>query len=177
MEKTLQSELVYSGRRLRLHRDEVELPSGRRTFREVVIHPGAVAIVPVTKEGGVFLVKQYRYAVGTELYEIPAGTLEKGENPEQCAARELEEEVGLTSKRMEKLGQFYTSPGVTSELMHLYTATNLTKIDHTPEEGIDVVKMKLVQAIEKIRKGEITDAKTICGLFWVVWGMPQKENY
>lgn len=177
MEKTLQSEMIYGGKRLRLRRDEVELPSGRRTFREVVVQPGAVAIVPVTEEGDVFLVRQFRYAVGSELYEIPAGILESGESPEQCAVRELSEEVGLIAGRIEKLGQFYTSPGVMNEVMHLYRATNLIKTEHTTEEGISVVRMSLGQAIDKIRKGEIVDAKTICGLFWVVWGIPQKETY
>lgn len=177
MEKTLQSELIYGGRRLRLHRDEVELPGGRRTFREVVIHPGAAAIVPVTKDGDVFLVKQFRYAVDSELYEIPAGTVERGESPEQCAVRELREEVGLIARRVEKLGQFYTSPGVMNEVMHLYRATNLIKIEKEPEEGISVVRMKLGQAVDKIKKGEIRDAKTICGIFWTVWGVPHKEAY
>lgn len=177
MEKTLQSELIYGGRRLRLHRDEVELPGGKRTFREVVIHPGAAAVVPVTKEGDVFLVKQFRYAVGSELYEIPAGTIERGEGPEQCAVRELREEAGLIARRIEKLGQFYTSPGVMNEVMHLYKATNLIIAEKKPEEGMSVVRMRLSQAIDKIRTGEIIDAKTICGIFWVVWGVPYKETY
>lgn len=169
--------MIYGGRRLRLHRDEVELPSGRRIYREVVVHPGSVAVVPVTKDGDVFLVKQFRYAVSSELYEIPAGTIERGESPEQCAVRELGEEVGLIARRMEKLGQFYTSPGVMNEVMHLYRATNLIKMEHKPEEGINVVRMTLGQAVDKIKKGEILDAKTICGIFWVIWGTPQKETY
>lgn len=177
MEKTLQSKMIYDGRRLRLYRDEVELPDGRHTFREVVSHPGAVAVVPVTEEGDVFLVKQFRYAIRSELYEIPAGIIEKGESPEQCAVRELREEAGLDAGRMEKLGQFYTSPGVMDELMHIYRATELTAPGREPEEGIDVVKMKLGQAIDKIKTGEIADAKTICGIFWVVRGITQKETY
>ncbi len=177
MEKTLHSEMIYGGRRLRLHRDEVELPNGTHTVREVVFHPGSVAIVPVTKEGDVFLVKQFRYAVGSELYEIPAGTLERGESPEQCAVRELGEEAGLIARKIEKLGQFYLSPGIMNEKMHLFRATNLIKTDQEPEEGITVVKMRLSQAIDKVKNGEIIDAKTICGLFWAAWGVPQKEMY
>ncbi|MEE9515279.1 MAG: NUDIX hydrolase [Candidatus Brocadiales bacterium] len=163
--------MIYDGRRLRLYRDEVELPDGRHTFREVVSHPGAVAVVPVTEEGDVFLVRQFRYAIRSELYEIPAGIIEKGESPEQCAVRELREEAGLDAGRMEKLGQFYTSPGVMDELMHIYRATELTAPGYEPEEGIEVVKMKLGQAIDKIKTGEIADAKTICGIFWVVRGI------
>ncbi|MCQ4575259.1 MAG: NUDIX hydrolase [Candidatus Brocadiales bacterium] len=177
MEKTLQSKMIYDGRRLRLYRDEVELPDGRHTFREVVSHPGAVAVVPVTEEGDVFLVKQFRYAIRSELYEIPAGIIEKGESPEQCAVRELREEAGLNAGKMEKLGQFYTSPGVMDELMHIYRATELTAPGYKPEEGIEVVKMKLGQAIDKIKTGEIADAKTICGIFWVVRGITQKEAH
>ncbi len=177
MEKTLQSKMIYDGRKLRLYKDEVELPDGRHTFREVVSHPGAVAVVPVTEEGDVFLVKQFRYAIRSELYEIPAGTIEKGENPEQCAVRELREEAGLNAGKMEKLGQFYTSPGVMDELMHIYRATELTAPGYEPEEGIEVVKMKLGQAIDKIKTGEIADAKTICGIFWVVRGITQKEAH
>ncbi|MCB7129033.1 MAG: NUDIX hydrolase [Candidatus Brocadiales bacterium] len=177
MEKTLQSKMIYDGRRLRLYRDEVELPDGRHTFREVVSHPGAVAVVPVTEEGDVFLVKQFRYAIRSELYEIPAGIIEKGESPEQCAVRELREEAGLNAGKMEKLGQFYTSPGVMDELMHIYRATELTAPGYKPEEGIEVVKMKLGQAIDKIKTGEIADAKTICGVFWVVRGITQKEAH
>ncbi|MFQ5957043.1 MAG: NUDIX hydrolase, partial [Candidatus Brocadiales bacterium] len=99
------------------------------------------------------------------------------ESPEQCAVRELGEEVGLIARRMEKLGQFYMSPGVMNEAMHLYRATNLIKTAHEPEEGINVVRMKLGQAVDMIKTGEIVDAKTICGIFWVVWGIPQKEMY
>lgn len=177
MEKTLQSELIYGGRRLRLHRDEVEFPSGKRTFREVVVHPGAAAVVPVTKGGEVFLVKQFRYAVGSELYEIPAGTIEREESPEQCAVRELREEAGLIARHIEKLGQFYTSPGVMNEVMYLYRATNLIVTEKEPEEGMTVVRMRLGEAVDKIKKGEIQDAKTICGIFWVIWGVPHKEAY
>lgn len=177
MEKTLHSEMIYSGRRLRLHRDDVELPNGTRTVREVVFHPGSVAIVPVTKEGDVFLVKQFRYPVGTELYEIPAGTLEKGETPEHCAARELNEEVGLIARKIEKLGRFYVSPGIMNEEMHLFKATNLIKTGREPEEGLTVERIRLSQAVDKIKRGEIIDAKTICGIFWAIWGMPQKETY
>lgn len=178
MEKTLQSETIYAGKRLRLQRDEVELPDGRRTFREVVYHPGSVGMVPVNRDGDVFLVKQYRYATSLALYEIPAGTIERGETPEQCALRELEEEIGFRARRLEKLGQFYTSPGVMNEMMHLYKATELIKTDRArPEEGMEVVRLRLGRAVEMIKKGEIVDGKTICGIFWVVYGLPSKEMY
>ncbi|MFN3467564.1 MAG: NUDIX hydrolase [Candidatus Brocadiales bacterium] len=183
MEKTLQSELIYGGRRLRLYRDEVELPSGRKTHREVVEHPGSVAIVPIIKEGEVLLIKQYRYAIKGFLYEIPAGTLEKGETPEQCAMREMAEETGYLPRRLEKLGQLYPSPGVLNELMHLYKASQLVrKVSETGapahEEGIEqVVTLRLSQAMDMIKRGEIVDGKTICGLLWVVFGTPKAEQY
>lgn len=180
MEKTLQSETVYGGRKLRLQVDQVELPSGRRTTREVVYHPGSVGIVPVTREGDVFLIKQYRYAVGSAIYEIPAGTMEKWESPEKCAMRELEEETGFIARKLEKLGQFYTSPGIMNEIMHLYKATHLVKAGKArppEEENIEVVRIRLSQAIDMIKKGEIMDGKTICGIFWVVCAAPPKETY
>jgi ADP-ribose pyrophosphatase len=175
LEKTVQSELIYGGKRLKLYRDEVELPSGRRTYREVVSHPGSVAVVPIIGEGEVLLIRQYRYAIKGYLYEIPAGTLEKGETPEQCALREMVEETGYLPKKLEKLGQLYPSPGVMDELMHLYKATLLVKETVAPskEECIEqVVTLPLSQAVEMIMKGEIVDGKTICGIFWVVFGRP-----
>jgi ADP-ribose pyrophosphatase len=182
LEKTLQSELIYSGRRLQLYRDEVELASGRKTHREVVGHPGSVAVVPIVREGEVLLIRQYRYAIKGYLYEIPAGTLEKGETPEQCALREMVEETGYLPKRLEKLGQFYPSPGVMNELMHLYKATQLIRKvpgAGTPphEEGIEVATFSLGQAVDMIRRGEIVDGKTVCGLLWVVFGTPTAEQY
>lgn len=178
MEKTLQSELIYDGKKLQLYRDEVELPSGRKTYRELVRHPGSVAVVPIIKGEELLLLKQYRYAVKDYLYEIPAGTLEKGETPEQCATRELVEETGYLPKRLEKIGQFYSSPGVTNELMHLYKATSLVrKVSETivpsNEESIEqVITVPLSKAMDMIRKGEIIDGKTICGILWVVFGIP-----
>lgn len=183
LEKTLQNELIYGGRKLKLYRDEVELPSGRKAYREVVEHPGSVAVVPIVKEGEVLLIRQYRYAIKGYLYEIPAGTLEKGETPEQCAMREMVEETGYLPRKLEKLGQFYPSPGVMNELMHLYKGTQLVRkaseTTITPqEEGIEqVVTLRLSQAMDMIRKGEIVDGKTVCGLLWVVFGTPMAERY
>lgn len=183
MEKTLQSELIYGGRRLKLYRDEVELPSGKKTCREVVSHPGSVAVVPIIKEGEVLLIKQYRHAIKGLIYEIPAGTLEKGETPEQCAMREMVEETGYLPRKLEKLGQFYPSPGVMNELMHLYKASQLVRRvpetgTPTREESIEqVVTLRLSQAVDMIRRGEIMDGKTICGLLWVVFGIPKVEQY
>ncbi len=183
MEKTLQSELIYGGRRLHLYRDEVELPSGKKTYREVVGHPGSVAVVPIVREGEVLLIRQYRYAIKTTIYEIPAGTLEKGETPEQCAIREMVEETGYLPRKLERLGQFYPSPGVMNEIMHIYKATHLVKktpdpLMHKYEESIEqVTTLHLGKAMEMIRKGEIVDGKTICGLLWVVFGTPTVERY
>lgn len=183
MEKTLRSELIYGGKRLKLYRDEVELLSGKKTYREVIGHPGSVAVVPIIGKGEVLLIKQYRYAIKGFLYEIPAGTLETGETPDQCAMREMVEETGHFPRRLEKLGQLYPSPGVLNELMHLYKASQLVRRVPEPgvpahEEGIEqVVTLRLSQAVDMIRKGEIVDGKTICGIFWVVFGTPEAEQY
>ncbi|HHT9119883.1 MAG TPA: NUDIX hydrolase [Candidatus Hypogeohydataceae bacterium YC41] len=182
MEKTIKSELIYGGKKLRLYRDEVELPSGGKALREVVEHPGSVAMVPIIKEGEVLLIRQYRYAVKGYLYEIPAGTLEEGETPEQCAIREMEEETGYLPQRLEKLGQFYPSPGVMNELMHLYKVSQLVRkkpesVVSPPEESIEqVVILHLSKALDMIRRGEIIDGKTICGLLWVAYGKPTLEQ-
>src|SRR5262245_54659602 len=124
-EKTVSSELIYDGRPVRLYIEMVEMPNGDVKKREIVRHGGAVAIVPIDKDNNVLMVWQYRHAAGRVLLEIPAGTLEKGEDPDVCAVRELQEEIGYKPGKLEKIGGIFVAPGYTSEFIHLYFATDL----------------------------------------------------
>lgn len=168
-ERTLHSRLVYEGRLIRLRVDEVALPSGRRTVREVVEARGAVGIVALDDEGRVLLVRQYRRPARGELWEIPAGTLEPGEDPADCARRELAEETGFTAEEIVPLAAFYTSPGFCDEWMHLFLARGLCEGSQSPEddESIRVARVPLAEALAMIRAGDICDAKTIAGLLLV----------
>jgi len=165
-EERLGSEVVFDGKMVKLRFDRVRLPNGRVATREVVEHPGAVAIVPVTAAGEVVLVRQYRYAVGKELLEIPAGKLGAGEDPSAAALRELEEETGYTAQTLHKLAAVYTTPGFTNELMHLYLAGNLilTKQHLDEDEFINVELFSPEQIRTFVSEGLIQDAKTFLGL-------------
>lgn len=134
--------------------------------REIVEHSGSVVIVPVFPDQTVALVRQYRHAAREYLLEIPAGTLEKGENPETGARRELEEEIGVTTEKIKKLSEFYVSPGFLTEKMHLYLAVELTHTQQRLEsdELIEIVRISFGSAFEEIKNGAIKDAKTIIGL-------------
>jgi ADP-ribose pyrophosphatase len=144
----------------------VELPGGRRTTREVVEHNGAVAMIPVDADGNVILVSQYRHPVGETLLEIPAGRLEPGEDPGACAARELAEEIGQRPGRLEPLGAMYVAPGYSSELIHYFLARDFVPDAAIPDDDeiIESVRMPLVRAREMCRRGEMRDAKTVCGI-------------
>jgi len=168
-EKCLKSELIYRGKILNLRRDVVELPDGRQASREVVEHSGAIGVVALTKDKHVYLVRQYRYPIGKVTLEIPAGKLEEGEDPLDCAMRELKEEAGIEAGHWEPLLTFYTTPGFSNEIMHLFLATELSKKEASPDqdEFLQVVSLPLEEALEKVRKGEIVDAKTILSLLLV----------
>jgi ADP-ribose pyrophosphatase len=169
VEKTISSEVCYRGKVLNLRVDQVELPNGRTARREVVEYPGAVTVVPLTGEGEVLLVRQYRYAVGEELLELPAGKLEPGEDPRDAALRELVEETGFSAREVRLVLSFYTTPGFSTEKMYLYLATGLSggSPDPDPDEFISVVRVKLSRAREMIQEGLIRDAKSIAGLLGV----------
>lgn len=146
---------------------EAEIRDGDIEYkREIVLHKGSAVIVPVFADKTVALVRQYRHAAGEYLLEIPAGTLEKGESPEIGALRELEEEIGVTAKKIEKLTEFYVSPGFLTEKMHVYMASDLTETQQNLEEDeiLSIEKLSFPEAFEKIKNGEIQDAKTIVGL-------------
>ncbi|HEY6103131.1 MAG TPA: NUDIX hydrolase [bacterium] len=162
-EQVLRTTRVYDGRVVSLRVDNVRLPSGRTAVREIVEHRGAVAIVPF-EAGDVLLVRQHRAATGGMLLEIPAGTLEPGETVEAAVERELAEEVGLRG-RYERLIAFYPSPGILTEVVHLFLATELEphRLD-AEEEDLTVVRLPLRDAVAQIASGEIRDAKSIIGL-------------
>ncbi len=170
-EKPLASQRVFTGRLLKVRVDEVALEDGRCTTREIVEHPGAVAIVAVHGEGDdaqVVLVRQFRKAVEQFLLEIPAGTLEPGEEPLACAQRELLEETGLSAQRWSHLQTFYTAPGFCTEKMWLYLAQDLRSHPQHPEtdEQIEVGFYSRSQVRELLQTHQIQDAKTLVGIFW-----------
>jgi ADP-ribose pyrophosphatase len=161
----LDSVEVFLGRIFSITVDTVR--EGEITYqREVVHHPGSAVIIPVFEDATVALVKQYRHPAVRYLLEAPAGTLAKGETPEVGAARELEEELGVVAGRMEKLTEFFVSPGFCEEKMWLYLATELTETQQRLEDDeiVEVVRLPISQALEMITDGEIEDAKTIIGL-------------
>ena len=161
-EKKLSSEEIFDGVAIHLFRDEILLPNGNKGVREVIRHPGAVCVVPVTDDGKVIFVNQFRYAFNKVTLEVPAGKLEKGEDPLEAAMRELSEETGLSAKNVVYLGELYTTPALIDEVIHMYLATDLVKGEqHLDEdEFINTLEMPLSEAVEKVMIGEIKDAKT-----------------
>lgn len=169
VEKTIRSKQIFQGRIISLQVDEVELPNGKTSFREIVKHPGAVAVLPFTREGKLVLVRQFRKALEKEIFEIPAGKLEANEPPEVCARRELEEETGYISSQLTLLTSFYTSPGFANEYVYLYEARELTKGDREldQDEFLEVVEVSLEEAERLVEERKIDDAKTMYAvLYW-----------
>jgi ADP-ribose pyrophosphatase len=166
--RTLSSRYVYKGHNIRLRVDEVVLPSGKETLREVIEHDGAVVIVAIDEHKNVLLVRQFRHAAGKELLELPAGGIDPGETPEETARREMQEETGYMPQKIERLGGFYSAPGYASEYLYLFLATELTPARLIAEdtEEIKLVRMSSKEAVELIRTGEIQDAKSIAGLLY-----------
>lgn len=157
---------IYAGRVVNLRLETVTLPNGATVEMELIRHPGAAAVVPMKDDGTVLLIRQYRHAVGGYILEIPAGKLDPGEDPRDCAARELEEESGFRAASFELLLTFFTTPGFTDEVIHLYRATGLTPGTQSlgRDEVLDVVEMSLEKAMAQIADGTIRDGKTIVGL-------------
>lgn len=170
----LDSRRVYTGRVVRLDVDHVRFPDGSTGQLEIIRHPGAAAIVPCVsdppgKDPTILLIRQYRYAAGGFLWEVPAGTLDPGEDPETCARRELLEEAGVRAARLEPLTSIFTTPGFTDEVIHLYLASGLEQ--GTPlrerDEFIEVVPQPLSTVLARIRAGEVRDAKSIVAILYM----------
>lgn len=166
-ENTMKTERIYEGKILNLRIDTVELPDKKYSKREIIEHPGAVAIIAITEDNELVLVKQFRKAVEKTLLELPAGKLEIGEAPEECAKRELLEETGFSAKEMKYLCEFYTSPGFCNEKMYLFLAEGLVKGKSNPDndEYIEVYKKKLDELYHMVINGDILDSKTIIGIY------------
>jgi len=164
----IDKQTVFKGQLLTVRCDRLE-SDGRETTREFVVHPGGVSILAHPAPGEILLVRQYRYPTGETLFELPAGTLEPNEAPLETAWRELEEETGYVAGRMNLLASYYTTPGFTSELMYLYEAFDLTLKAQRLEddEEIEVVRVSHQEAMAKLERGEIRDAKTLVGLLTV----------
>ncbi|HET7629188.1 MAG TPA: NUDIX hydrolase [Bacillales bacterium] len=162
-EITLSTESIFSGTIIDVKRDHVQLPNGKTSRRELVYHPGAVAVIAVNDEGNILMVRQFRKPLERTLVEIPAGKLEKGEEPESCARRELAEETGYRAKALHPVTSFYTSPGFSDEIVHLYYADELERGEvHTDEdEFVEPLEVDLEEALRLIEKKEIYDAKTV----------------
>lgn len=168
--KLTNSKILFEGKVFNLKVDEIEYDSGNKGIREVIVHPGGAVVIPVTNEGKLVMVTQIRYPFQTTLLEFPAGKLDIDEDPLDCAIRELEEETGYKSGKVNKLGKIYTAPGYCTETLHIYVAQELKKGDHKREEGeqgMEVFELSLEEIEKKINNGEIVDAKSICGIFYL----------
>lgn len=168
-ETTLRTERIYSGRIVKLDVIDVRLPDGKETTREIIRHPGAVALVALDAEQRVLLVRQYRNAADKILLEIPAGTLHPDEAPLACAERELQEETGYRPGKLEPLGGIYAAPGYTTEFIHLFLATDLSesRLAMDDDEFIEVERLPLPEALAMIEQGVIADGKSVVGLLRV----------
>ncbi|WP_203361834.1 NUDIX hydrolase [Bacillus sp. REN10] len=164
-EKTIHIEQIFEGRIIRLQVDDIVLPDGKMGKREIIKHPGAVAVLALTAEGKIILVEQYRKALERSIIEIPAGKLEAKEEPEVCARRELEEETGYACESMTLLQSFYTSPGFADELVHVFIAKGLVKKENArsldEDEFVEVMEVTLTEAEQLIKEQRIFDAKTV----------------
>ena len=167
-EKTSSSEIVFQGKLLDVRRDIVILPNGANGIREWIKHPGAVCCIPILPNGKIALIRQYRYSVRKMMIELPAGKLDKNEAPEDCAIRELEEEIGYKANKITFLTNIHPAIGFANEKMWIYYAEDLEKTNQKldPDELIEIIPTKLEDALEMVWNGEITDVKTIIGLIW-----------
>ena len=168
IEKKLKSHIAYQGSFLQVLKDEVELPNGKIGSREYIPHPGAAMVIPVTDKGQLVMLHQFRYAVQSVFIEFPAGKVDAGENALQAARRELQEETGWNAKDFKHLTTIHPVIGYSNEKIEIYLATGLTasKQDLDDEEFLDVFEISFEEAMAKMQNGEITDVKTMIGLFW-----------
>jgi ADP-ribose pyrophosphatase len=166
-EKTISEERKYSGNIINVNRATVILPNGKQATRDIVRHPGASVVVPITEDGELLLVQQYRKPCEMISLELPAGKLDEGESPETCAIRELHEETGYRAGNIHKVMSIHSTPGFSDEVLHMYVATGLTEGHSCPDEDefISCRKYSVQECLNMVQNGQITDAKTIIGIF------------
>jgi ADP-ribose pyrophosphatase len=167
VEKTIKEERKYTGNIINVNRATVILPNGKQATRDIVRHPGAAVVVPLTGNDELLLVKQYRKPCDMISLELPAGKLDNGESPEVCAKRELFEETGYIAGNIKKAMVIHSTPGFSDEVLHMFVATNLTEGSAHPDEDefISCGKYSVSECLRMVQNGEITDAKTIIGIF------------
>lgn len=170
-EKTIHSQTIFTGKVISLKVDDVTLPNGATSKREIINHPGAVAVIAITESNKILLVEQYRKALERSIIEIPAGKLEQGEEPIVTARRELEEETGYTSNNLKYIQTFATSPGFADEVIHLFVAKNLKKLEVPVEldddEFVELMEVTVEEAEAMVSDGKIYDAKTAFAVLWM----------
>ena len=167
----VKSEVIFRGKVFNTIVNQIEYDSGNKAVREVAEHPGGAVVIPVTDDGKIVMVSQHRFPMNEVLLELPAGKLNKGENPLVCATRELEEETGYKSQNVIELGSIYTTPGYSTEKLWIYLAKDLKPGNHKREEGeygMQVLEFSLDEVEKKITNGEIVDGKTICGIYLAI---------
>ena len=177
-ETTASSELIFDGKVLHLYRDIIDLPNGQQGMREYCKHGGAVAVVPLTREGEVVCVRQYRYALGQVTLEIPAGKFDYiGEDHAEAALRELREETGYIPAKLTDIGPLATSPALLSEIIYVFLAEDMTEGEWDPDEDecLEMVKIPLDELVSMILRGEVEDAKTQAAVL-KVWAMKKMEQ-
>lgn len=176
-EEPVSSEEIFNGKIVHLFQDTVRLPNGKPAVREVMRHPGAVAVVPIDEDGNVILVRQYRYPFAKALLEIPAGKLDAGEEPEQCARRELEEETGMKADEWIPLGQYYPSVAILDERLYLFLARKMTRSAPHPDEDefLSVETIPLGTLVDMILQGQVPDGKTQVAVL-KAWHIDHEKN-
>ena len=165
--KVIQSNCVFQGKVFDVHIDQIETPTGKTQRIDYVKHAGGVTIIPVDEKNQILFVCQYRHPTGEELLELPAGSLEAGEDPESCARRECREEVGMSPAALQHLGGTFLAPGYSSEYLHYFLAKDLSAapLPSDEDENIEVIRLSWEEVLQKIAQNQIRDAKTVTGIF------------
>lgn len=179
IEKTISTKKIYEGKIINLRIDTIELPDQKYSKREIVEHNGGSAVIPVTADNKIVFVKQYRKAAEDYLIEIPAGKIDTGEDPRDCVIRELKEETGIIAGKIDYLFKFYSTPGFSNEIIHLYAAYDLEFGNPNPDEDeyIDILKIDVDEAIQMIFNGEIIDSKTVSAILAIKSIKDSKNNF
>ncbi len=167
-EKTLSSETIFEGRVFKLIRKVVRLPDGKTSIRDLIVHPGAAAMIPVDDKGNILMVRQFRKAAGREMIELPAGTLDPGESVRTCVQRELQEEIGYKAKSLRHLVSYFPAAGYTTEVIQIFVAKGLipSRLDADRDEFLEVIPMRAEKILDQIRSGKINDSKTMIGMMY-----------